>query len=231
MTSQIVRMGAIAAMAVSLFSAGAAFAQPKPAPSAPAAPAEAAGPIKLDLIPMEAHWTKVCSKDPTGKDVCFTGRTFGQSAQQPTLSFAVYVIGSDERRFARFLLPVAMLLRPGFRLTIDKSEPVEGHFIICFPTGCVGEAELTSAQLGAMKKGTNAAVITRNQANLEVTFNTPLKDFGASFDGPALDPKVLQQQQEELQKQLEERAREQREQLEKQQGGAQPTPTPSPTKP
>jgi hypothetical protein len=55
-----------------------------------------------------------------------------------------------------------------------------------------------------------------------VTFNVPMKDFGTAFDGPAVDPKVLEQQQQELQKQLEEKAKQQREQLEKQQSAAPP---------
>ena len=82
--------------------------------------------------------------------------------------------------------------------------------------------ERTGATLSALKKAQNAAIVVRNQANLEVTFNVPMKDFGAAFDGPAIDPKVLEQQNQELQRQLEEKARQQREQLEKQ--GAAPAP-------
>ena len=68
----------------------------------------------------------------------------------------------------------------------------------------------------------------RNQGNLEVTLSAPFKDFGAAFDGPSIDPKVLQQQQEELQKQLEDQAKKQRDQLEKQsQQGMQPPATPA----
>ncbi len=51
-----------------------------------------------------------------------------------------------------------------------------------------------------------------------------MKDFAAAFDGPAVDPKVLEQQQQELQKQLEEKAKQQREQLEKQQSSTPAAP-------
>jgi hypothetical protein len=77
-----------------------------------------------------------------------------------------------------------------------------------------------------LKKGSTASIATRNSGNFEVTFNVPIKDFGAAFDGPAVDPKVIEQQNAELQKQLEEKARQQREQLEKQQSAA-PAPTPA----
>lgn len=227
MTSPFVRIGAWTLAAGLVLAAGGASAQTK-APAAPAAPAapgapaaaQPTGPVKLDLTPMQAPWTKICGKDQgSGKEVCYTTRDFGQAADQPpTLAIAVYQMASEERRIARFLLPVGLLLKPGFRLVIDKGEPIDGRFAICFPNGCFAEAELNNATLGALKKATTASVIVRNQANIEVTFNLPMKDFGAAFDGPAVDPKVLAQQNEELQKQLQAKAIEERKKLEQQQG-------------
>ncbi len=233
MTFPLVRFGAFLLAAGLALSADGAFAQSSrpPAPRAPArAPAaRPTGPVKLDLIPMQAPWTKICGKDQgTGKEVCYTTRDFGQAADQPpTLAIAVYQMASEERRIARFLLPVGLLLKPGFRLVIDKGEPIEGRFAICFPNGCFAEAELNNATLGALKKAQTASVIVRNQANIEVTFNLPMKDFGTAFDGPAVDPKVLAQQNQELQKQLEEKARLQRQQLEQQQQPSAPAVAPA----
>ena len=59
-------------------------------------------------------------------------------------------------------------------------------------------------------------MVVRNQANSEVTFTLPMKDFGAAFDGPPIDPAVLEQRNQEIQKQLEEKAKQQRQELEKQ---------------
>jgi len=239
MTSPFVRFGALTVAAGLVLSAGGAFAQatkpaapaaptapaaPAPAAPAPAAPAAAAppnGPVKLELTAMQAPWTKICGKDQgSGKEVCYTTRDFGQAADQPpTLAIAIYQMANEERRIARFLLPVGLLLKPGFRLVIDKGDPIEGKFAICFPNGCFAEAELNTASLGALKKAQAASVTVRNQANIEVTFNLPMKDFATAFDGPAVDPKVLEQQNQELQKQLEEKARQQREKLEQQQSG------------
>jgi invasion protein IalB len=201
------------------------------APAAPAAPAAApSGPVKLDLSPMQAPWTKICGKDQnTGMEVCYTTRDFGQAADQPpTLAVAVYQMSSEDRRIARFLLPVGLLLKPGFRLVIDKGDPIEGKFAICFPNGCFAEADLNGKTLDALKKAQTASVIVRNQANIEVTFNLPMKEFGAAFDGPAVDPKLLEQQNQELQKQLEQRAEEQRKKLEQQQQSAAPAPGAAP---
>jgi len=227
MISPIVRIGVLAFMAMTLMSADAALAQSaKPAAPAPGGQQQQ-GPVKLDLIALDANWTKACSKDPSGKEFCATTRFFGQTATQPTLSIAVYSVTGEDKRFARFLLPVGLLLRPGFRLTIDKGDPIDGHYVVCFPNGCFGEVEMSLANLNALKKGSLASITTRNTGNFEVTFSAPIKDFGAAFDGPAVDPKVIEQQNADLQKQLEEKARQQREQLEKQQSAA-PAPAATP---
>jgi invasion protein IalB len=246
MTFPFERRGALMLAAAAVLAASGAMAQttkPAPAPSATAAPAGPAapaaapaaappGPVKLDLLPMQAPWTKICGNDQgSGKQVCYTTRDFGQAADQPpTLAIAVYQMANEDRRIARFLLPVGLLLRPGFRLVIDKGEPIDGKFAICFPNGCFAEADLNAKTIGDLKKAQIASVIVRNQANVEVTFNLPMKDFGAAFDGQPVDPKVLEQQNQELQKQLEERARLQRQKLEQQQStGAPPTAGPAAT--
>jgi hypothetical protein len=120
-------------------------------------------------------------------------------------------------------------------LIIDKSDPIDGRFAVCVPNGCFGEAEVNGPALGALKKSTTATIAVRNMGGIEVSFAVPMKDFGVAFDGPSVDPKVIEQQNAELQKQLEERARQEREALEKQQGvtpaaQATPTPTPAPAK-
>jgi len=238
MTSILGRLGAVTLTFGLAAASSAALAQnapPKPAPAAPA-PATAAapptGPVKLDLQPMQSPWTKICGTDQgNNKQVCYTTRDFGQSPDQaPTLAVAIYQMQGEENRIARFLLPVALMIHPGFRLIIDKGEPIPGEFAICFPNGCFAETKLDSAKIATLKKAQTATVQVRNQANLEVSFTLPMKDFAAAFDGPAADPKVIQQQNQELQKQLEEKARLQREQLEKQ--NAQPAPqAPAPATP
>jgi len=233
--SLLLRLGAVTlACGIGMMASSAALAQANSTPAPPKAAAPVPqGPIKLDLQPMQSPWTKICGKDQgNGKEVCYTTRDFGQSLDQPpTLAVAVYQMSGEENRIARFLLPVALMLKPGFRLIIDKGEPIEGKFAICFPNGCFAEAQLNDKSIAQLRKAQTAAVVVRNQANSEVTFNLPMKDFGAAFDGPAIDPAVLEQRNQDLQKQLEEKAKQQREQLEKQSSQApQPAPAPAPAK-
>lgn len=194
----------------------------QPAAQQPAAPA--AGSNRVELKPSQPEWTKVCGKEPqAGKEICYTTRDFGQGADQPpVLAVAVYDVKGDAQRIVRLLLPVGLLLRPGFRFSVDKGAALEGAYEICFPNGCFAESRLDAKQLDVMKRGTVLNLNVKNQANAEVVFVVPLDGFSKAFDGPAVDPKVLEEQQKALQAELQKRAEEERKRLEGQGGAAAP---------
>jgi invasion protein IalB len=225
--------------------AGPALAQPKkpaapaptaPAPTAPSTPAantpaaaNQAGPqiVAVKSEPSQADWTKVCGKDQgSGTDICYTTRDFVSDQGQPVLAVAVYEMKNaaqkQEVRVVRYLLPLGLLLQPGIRFNVDGQAATPGRFAVCFPNGCFAEAGgVDAGVVAAMKKGTTLNVSVQNQTQREVTFAVPLAGFGKAFDGPAIDPKVLEEQQKKLQAELEKRSEDMRKKLE-QQGGAAP---------
>jgi invasion protein IalB len=222
--------------------AGPALAQPKGKPAAPTAPAPTApapttpaaqqppqtGPqtINVKSEPSQADWTKVCGKDGgSGTDICYTTRDFVSDQGQPVLAVAVYEMKNpqtkQEVRVVRYLLPLGLLLQPGIRFTVDGQQPTTGKFAVCFPNGCFAEAGgLGPEVIAAMKKGTTLNVSVQNQTQREVTFAVPMVGFGKAFDGPAMDPKVLEEQQKKLQAELEKRSEDMRKKLESEKGGA-----------
>jgi invasion protein IalB len=225
-----------------------AAAQPKkpaaaptaPAPTAPmtpAAPSPAAaqnGPqiVALKSEPSQADWTKVCGKDQSsGTDICYTTRDFVSDQGQPVLAAAVYEMKNaaqkQEVRVVRFLLPLGLLLQPGIRFNVDGQAATAGRFAVCFPNGCFAEVGgVDAGVVAALKKGTTLNVSVQNQTQREVTFAVPLAGFGKAFDGPAMDPKVLEEQQKKLQSELEKRSEEMRKKLEAQ--GQAPGAAPAP---
>jgi invasion protein IalB len=223
-----------AALAAGLMLTGVdAFAQAqKQTPPAQPAPAQQqqqqqqSGPLRVELQPTQGEWTKICGKDQAAnKEICYTTRDFGTAADQPpVLALAVYDVKGDDQRIVRLLLPVALMLRPGFRFSIDKGATQEGGFEICFPNGCFAESKVKGATIDQMKKGSTLNISVKNQANNEVTFAIPIAGFGKAFDGAAMDPKVLEEQQKRLEQELQKRAEEQRKSLEGQQGAATPAP-------
>ncbi len=193
-------------------------AQPAPQPAPPAVPAPAPAANQVNLQPSQSDWTKVCGKDQAAnKEICYTTRDFGQAPDQPpVLALAVYDVKGDDNRIVRFLLPPALLLRPGIRFSVDKGAAIEGTFEICFPNGCFAEAKVRGPTIDQIKKGSLMNIFVKNQFNNEIAFVVPLAGFGKAFDGPPIDPKVLEEQQNQLREEMQKRAEEERKRLESQ---------------
>jgi invasion protein IalB len=226
------RSAAVALAGAFLLAGATAQAQQAQAPAAGGAPAQQqqqGGPIAANLQPVQPDWTKVCGTDPASKkEICYTTRDFGAAAKegdapQPLLALAVYDPKADDTKIIRLLLPPGLMLKPGFRFAIDKGAVETGAFEICFPNGCFAEAKVKKATVDSMKKAEKMMVVVKNQANAEVTFYLPLANFGKAFDGPAIDPKVLEEQQKKLQEELQKKAEEERKKLQAK-GGAAPAP-------
>jgi invasion protein IalB len=225
-----------AALGLGLALGGQAVAQNAPAKPAAAQPApqqqQQQPPSKIDLVSPESQWAKFCAKDPnTGKDACATMRDFSPSADQPpVMSINVFELQGEDRRKLRLMLPTGTLLKPGFRVAIDKGDPLDGKYDICSANACMSEIDIGDKTLAALKKGQTLNILIRVPASdpsgRELTLNVPLKDFGPAFEGKPTDPKVLEEQRQQLQQQLQKKAEEQRKALEaqQQQPGAAPAP-------
>jgi invasion protein IalB len=207
-------------------------AAPAPAaPTAPAAPAQAPaadaaanGPtvVQVKPEPSQTDWTKVCGKDPASNvEICYTTRDFVSDQGQPVLAVAVYdAKGPQPQRIVRFLMPLGLMLQPGIRFAVDQGQPNPGKYAVCFPNGCFAEAGgLKDDFINLMKKGTSLNVSVQNQVGREVTFSVPLTGFGKAFDGAAIDPKQLEEQQKKRQEELEKRSDELRKRLEQSSSG------------
>ncbi len=220
MSIKTLRLGAAA---LGLFAGGSALAQQAPAPAAGTPQQQPQGPVKADLVPVQPEWTKVCGGDPQSqKEVCYTTRDFGIQADQPILALAVYDPKGAPEKVIRLLLPPGLLLKPGFRFSIDKGPQESGAFEICFPNGCFAEAKVKPSVVDNLKKAEKLSVVVKNQVNNEVTFVLPLAAFGKAFDGPAIDPKVLEERQKKLQADMEKKAAEERSKLDANKGAAAP---------
>jgi invasion protein IalB len=172
--------------------------------------------VQVKPEPSQAEWTKVCGKDPGNQtEICYTTRDFVSDQGQPVLAVALYDVkgGQQPQKIVRFLMPLGLLLQPGIRFTVDQGQPTPGRYAICFPNGCFAESQVKDDFIAALKKGTNLNVSVQNQGGREVTFAVPVAGFAKAFDGPAIDPKVLEEQQKKLQDELEKRSEELRKQL------------------
>ena len=200
-------------------------AAPAAQPARPAAPAQAqgaqpqqnAGPtvVQVKAEPSQPEWTKVCGTDQNTKtEICYTTRDFVSDQGQPVLALAVYdVKGQQPQKVVRFVMPLGLLLQPGLRFTVDQGQAVAGRYVMCLPNGCFAEAQVKDDFIASLKKGANLNVSVQNQMGREITFAVPAAGFGKSFDGPPIDPKVLEEQQKKLQEELQKKSEEMRQKM------------------
>ncbi|HXY59261.1 MAG TPA: invasion associated locus B family protein [Methylocystis sp.] len=222
-----IRKGLLAA--ATLLASGAASAQ-QPAPAPAAGQGQPQGPISVDLVGVEQDWVKVCGQADPQTTACYTVRDFGPKADQPIMAFQVFDQKGATDKLVRVLLPLGLQLKPGFRISVDSSPFESGGYEVCFQAGCFAEAKLKSSLVDSMKKGQQVTLVVKNAGGAEVTLKVPLAGFGKAYDGPATDPKVLEEQQKKLQAELEKKAAEMRKQQLPQQ--AAPTaPAPAPASP
>jgi invasion protein IalB len=171
--------------------------------------------VNLKASPAQPEWTKVCGKDQNSNaDICYTTRDFLSDKDQPVLAVALYdVKGKQSQKLLRLLMPLGMLIQPGIRIAIDQGQATAGRYASCLPNGCFAEARVKNDFVTALKKDAILKVSARNQIGREVTFAVSTGGFGKAFDGPAIDPKVLEEQQRKMQEELKRRSDELRQRL------------------
>ncbi len=218
---------ALAALSVATH-ADAAKAKKKPVKKPEAAKVAAPQPkvVQADLV-SGSPWVKICGKNPEGKGkLCMTERAFGLANQPPIMIVAVYQVQGDKNAVLNLNLPTGLLLRPGYRISIDSGAAEPGGFDYCLPNGCFSRGNLPAPALVKLTKSKELHVSVQRMDGKIVTFNAPTDGFGKALEGPATDPKVLaaaQKKADDMRAALMKKAEQERQQLE-----AKPGATPAP---
>ncbi|MEW5421780.1 invasion associated locus B family protein [Amorphus sp. 3PC139-8] len=178
------------------------------------AAAAAVSPAAAQQNASENPWVKVCNTDPNSKkQVCLITQELRTDKGQFLASVAVREIAGEERKVLLSAVPVGMLIQPGLRVQIDGGKQQQARYSICFPNACYAELVIDSAFVNQMKAGGNLKLTTLNQQGKPVDFDVTLSGFTATYDGEALDPQALRQQQQELQDELNRKAQAARQRL------------------
>ncbi|GLK75760.1 hypothetical protein GCM10008171_10140 [Methylopila jiangsuensis] len=221
---------AILAAVLSIGAALPAAAQEKKAP-APAAE-KPAGPGPMSAAPAAApqpNWVKICNTDPQAKkEVCLTSRDVKADTGQTVASIAIRQITGENKRFFLAAVPPGLLIQPGVRVAVDQNAPANGKYSICFPNACYAEIEVNDAFFNNLKKGNNLVLQAMNQQAKTVNFPVSLSGFTKAYDGPALDPKVVEAEREKANEELNKKAQEMRDKLQMQGGAQAPAAAPAP---
>lgn len=209
-------------VAVALVAQPASAQQPKPGAKKPA-PAAAAPAAPTATAPqlMYSPWMKMCGKgsDTNNMQVCVITKD-GRLENGMPVAIVQLFEPQGQPKVLRVTVPLGMQLAQGTRMIIDKEQPQQQPYKICFPVGCMSDYPVTDDMIAKMKKGQMLTVQAINMQGTPISLPLPLTDFAKAYDGPATDPKVFEAQQRKLQEELQKKAEEARKKLEAQQPAA-----------
>jgi hypothetical protein len=86
-----------------------------------------------------------------------------------------------------------LVIPAGIQMKIDEGEPVKLPFVVCFPSGCQVQTDLTPEILESMRKGQKMAVLGMNVQQKATGFPIPLNGFSKALDGPPIDTKKYEE--------------------------------------
>ena len=185
---------------------GDAFAQSE-GKGAPAKGAAKGEQQTQQAVAIPSPWTKICNTDPSvKKEVCLVAQDIRAETGQFLASVAVREVEGEPKKQFIIAVPPGMQLQPGMRVVIDKHEPMPARYSICFPNACYGDMDIDTSFVDTMKKGQALTVQAINQVGRTVNFTLVLKDFAKAYDGPAIDPKEVEAQQQKLREGMQKQA-------------------------
>lgn len=157
-------------------------------------------------------WMKVCQKepDPNSKRVCVTVKDGRAESGTVVVSVAVVEIEGEQRKLMRMSLPYGVAIQYGTRMIVDSEQPLTSPFVTCLPPvvppgGCIADYDATPDLINKMKKGQVLTVQAIHMNGQPMSPQLDLKDFAKAIDGPASDPKAVEEMHKKLQEELQKR--------------------------
>jgi invasion protein IalB len=167
-----------------------------------------------------AGWFKVCAKQEDDEICNVQYQAIAGTGQVITSINLIERKGKNPARLFQVTVPSGRMIPPGITLKVDDKQGAKIPYAYCFPQSCVAEVKLDDNLVKVLKGGGKLTVMSVNFQAKENPIDVTLEGFTAAFDGPPLKQDELKTRQEELQKQLQEKAAETRKKLQDAQDAA-----------
>ncbi|MCF6320723.1 MAG: invasion associated locus B family protein [Rhizobiaceae bacterium] len=159
-------------------------------------------------------WFKICAKQ-ADNDVCNVQYRVVASNGQIITSVNLFTVkGKINRRIFQVTVPTNRMIPPGVAVKIDKRKENRMPYASCFRDRCMAEVKMDNKLITQLKSGKELLLTSVNFQSKSSPIKIPLKGFTAAYDGPPLKKSDVDEQNQQLQKQLEEKAKKAREALE-----------------
>lgn len=152
-------------------------------------------------------WFKACSDQGKSKICNVQYQAVASTGQVVTSVNLAEITGEVERRVFQITVPTDRRIPPGIEVTVDDKPSSKIPYKFCTNNICAAEVELDDKLVSTLKGGANMEVKSINFGGKESPISIALEGFGAAYDGDPIDQSELRSKQEELQKQLTDKAK------------------------
>jgi invasion protein IalB len=178
-------------------------------PAPPAAAPGAAGAVPAPAADAgaggapEDAWVKLCMKsDQTNnKEICLTNHEgLEPNTGMVLIAAAVRKVEGEEKQQLLVRVPTAyaLVIPAGVQIKIDDGQPIQLQYMICFPTSCQVQLELTKELFDSMRKGKQMVVAAMNIQQKTMGFPVPLTGFAKAYDGAPVDSAKYEESRRQL---------------------------------
>jgi invasion protein IalB len=177
------------------------------------------------------EWVKVCKTDQ-GKSVCLINHEgLDPNTGMIVVAAAVRIIDGEAKQSLLINLTTAnsLLIPAGIQVKFDDAEPMSVKYVICVPSICQAEMELTKEMSDKMRTGKQLAIAGMNMQQKTMAYGIALTGFSAASDGAPVDNAKYEEARSQMlaqarQRQIELAKNAADAQLRKSQAGVQPQP-------
>jgi len=178
-------------------------------PAPPAAAPGAAGAVPAPAADAgaggapEDAWVKLCMKsDQTNNKEIFLTNHEGlePNTGMVLIAAAVRKVEGEEKQQLLVRVPTAyaLVIPAGVQIKIDDGQPIQLQYMICFPTSCQVQLELTKELFDSMRKGKQMVVAAMNIQQKTMGFPVPLTGFAKAYDGAPVDSAKYEESRRQL---------------------------------
>jgi len=145
----------------------------------PVVPAQAQGMVKAQY----GDWQMSCDTPPgASTEQCAIIQNV-TAEDQPNVGLSVIVLKTADKQaqLLRVLAPLGVLLPNGLGLNVDGKDMGRVAFVRCLPNGCVAEADMDTALIDTLSKGTSAIFVVFKTPEEGIGIPVSLKGFADGF--------------------------------------------------
>lgn len=165
-------------------------------------------------------WFKVCTQQEAN-EICNTQiRSVASTGQVITGISLIQIKGGINRSLFQVTVPSGRVIPAGIKVSIDGKPGTTLPYLYCFPQRCMAEVQLDNNLIALLKAGGSIVATSTNFQGKENPIQLTLSGFTAAFDGPPLKQNELQDQNQQLQDKLREKAEAARKKLQEAQDAA-----------